>query len=108
MDDIRASLAELFDSYDIQTVAPEHGPLLQGAAIQLVGAAGGELFLALAETEFKPFIKADWDAFAGCESENPFIGYYGEFTIVIDGDMINIVHGEDLYGGQMFCLKQLA
>ena len=67
-----------------------------------------ELFLALAETEFKPFIKADWDAFAGCESENPFIGYYGEFTIVIDGDMINIVHAEDIYGGQMYTLKQLA
>lgn len=34
MDDIRASMAELFDSCDIETIAPEHGPLLRGDAIQ--------------------------------------------------------------------------
>ena len=67
-----------------------------------------ELFSVMAKTEFKPFDHYDWDAFAGCESENPFIGYYGEFTIVIDGELINIVHSDDLYGGQLFGLKQLA
>ena len=34
MDDIRASLAELFDTHDIETVVPDNGPLLRGAAIQ--------------------------------------------------------------------------
>jgi len=67
-----------------------------------------ELFSVMAKTEFKPFDKYDWDAFAGCESADPLIGYYDEFTIVLDGDMINIVHGEDIYGGQMYTLKQLA
>ena len=67
-----------------------------------------ELLSVMAQTQFKPFDRCDWDAFAGCETENPLIGAFGEFTIVIDGDMINIVHAEDIYGGQMFCLKQLA
>ena len=67
-----------------------------------------ELLTFIAKAEFKPFDKYDWDAFAGCESENPFIGYYGEFTIVIDGDMINIIHEEDSYGGKLYSLKQLA
>ncbi len=67
-----------------------------------------ELLTIIARTNFKPFDKADWDAFAGCESENPYIGYLMEFTIVIDGDMINIVHSEDEYGGEMYTLKQLA
>jgi|LakMenEpi03Aug12_release.lakeMendotaPanAssembly.Ray.scaffolds.fasta_scaffold1400243_2 hypothetical protein len=67
-----------------------------------------ELLTVMAKTEFKPFDKADWDAFAGCETAEPMIGYYGEFTIVIDGDMINIVHGEDMYGGQLFGLNKLA
>lgn len=34
MDDIRSSVAELFDTYEIETIAPEHGPLLRGEAIQ--------------------------------------------------------------------------
>ena len=68
-----------------------------------------ELFSIIAQTEFKPFDEFDWMAFAGCESKNPLIGYYNEnFSIVIDGDMVNIVHAEDIYGGQMYCLKQLA
>jgi hypothetical protein len=67
-----------------------------------------ELFSVMAQTTFKPFDKMDWDAFAGCESKNPLIGYYGDFTIVIDGGLINIVHSEDMYGGQLFELNKLA
>jgi hypothetical protein len=67
-----------------------------------------ELFTVMAQTQFKPFDKMDWDAFAGCETKNPLIGYYNDFTIVIDGEMINIVHFDDGYGGQMYTLKQLA
>lgn len=67
-----------------------------------------ELFSVMAQTEFKPFDRYDWDAFAGCETKNPLIGYYNDFTIVIDGGLVNIVHSEDMYGGQMYCLKQLA
>ena len=67
-----------------------------------------ELLSFMVQATFKPFDRCDWDAFAGCESENPLIGAVGMFTIVIDGDMINIVHAEDYYGGQMYTLKQLA
>ncbi len=67
-----------------------------------------ELFALIASTTFSPFTKSDWDAFAGCESENPMIGASGMFTIVLDGSMVNIIHEEDGYGGQLFELNQLA
>ena len=67
-----------------------------------------ELFSVIAQTEFLPFTRADWDAFAGCETENPLIGYFGQFTIVVDGGLVNIVHEEDGYGGELFNLNQLA
>jgi hypothetical protein len=67
-----------------------------------------ELFSVMAQTKFEAFTQMDWDCFAGCESANPLIGYYGDFTIVIDGGLINIVHSEDMYGGQLFELNKLA
>ena len=68
-----------------------------------------ELFSIIANTKFREFDEMDWCLFAGCESKNPLIGYYNEnFSIVIDGDMVNIVHAEDSYGGQLYELKQLA
>ena len=67
-----------------------------------------ELFSVIAQTKFVAFTQADWDCFAGCETKNPLIGYYNDLTIVIDGGLVNIVHSEDMYGGQMYCLKQLA
>lgn len=33
MDEIRASLAELFETYEIDTVVPEHGPVLRGREV---------------------------------------------------------------------------
>ena len=67
-----------------------------------------ELVVIVANTTFKPFDKVDWYTFAGCESDNPLIGYYNDFCIVLDGNNINIVHPEDEYGGQLFELKQTA
>jgi len=67
-----------------------------------------ELFSIIAKTQFKPFTEGDWYTFAGCESENPLIGYDGEFAIVIDGETVNIVHGDDEYGGQLYTFKRLA
>lgn len=61
----------------------------------------------VASTQLKPFTDSDWDAFLGCESENPLIGYNGDYTIVIDGETVNIIHAEDLYGGQMFSLAEI-
>lgn len=34
--------------------------------------------------ELKPFAKEDWYAFSGCESENPFICYKGQWTFILD------------------------
>lgn len=66
-----------------------------------------ELLQIIAKTEFNPFDKGDWYAFAGCVTENPLIGYYEEFTIVIDGHQINMIHSEDEYGGELYDLKCL-
>jgi len=67
-----------------------------------------EALILIAKTEFSPFTDADWEAFAGCESENPLIGYNGSFTIVIDGEeLVNIIHEDDEFGGQIFKLKEI-
>jgi hypothetical protein len=66
-----------------------------------------ELFALIAQTEFKAFSAHDWDAFSGCESEAPFIGYNGDFTIVLDGETVNVIHAEDEFGGQLFSLNEM-
>lgn len=65
-----------------------------------------ELMLIIAKTEFRPFNKMDWAAFAGCESENPMIAESGNWTIVIDGPMVNVVDWEDEYGGRLYSLTE--
>ena len=40
------------------------------------------------ETEFRPFTKSDWQAFSGCQTENPMIGENGNWAIIIDGEEI--------------------
>jgi hypothetical protein len=60
----------------------------------------------LASTTFRDFTKNDWACFAGCESENPRIGENGPYMVVIDGDIINILHNDDIYGGQLFTLTE--
>lgn len=65
-----------------------------------------EILVLIAKTQFAPFTEAEWDAFAGCQSETPFIGYNGDFTIVIDDETVNVIHAEDEFGGQLFCLRE--
>lgn len=66
-----------------------------------------ELLSIMAKTEFKPFTKADWFCFSGCETDEPLIGYYEEFTIVIDGDIVNIIEVADEFGGQLYKLHRV-
>ena len=66
-----------------------------------------EILALIAKTQFSPFTESDWDAFAGCESEAPVIGYNGDFTIVIDGETVNVIHAEDEFGGQLFSLNEM-
>ena len=63
-----------------------------------------ELLKIISKTKFEDFTESDWNSFLGCESETPRIGYHEEFTIVLDGDVINMVHHEDLYGGVLYQL----
>ena len=63
-----------------------------------------ELLSIIIKTEFEPFTKFDWMAFEGCESDNPLICETEEYTIVIDGHIINMVYHEDEYGGKLYSL----
>lgn len=67
-----------------------------------------EALIIIAQTEFQPFSEGDWYAFAGCQSDKPYIGYYKDYTIVIDGDKVNIVHEEDEYGGKLYSFEEIA
>jgi hypothetical protein len=60
----------------------------------------------IALTKFSAFSEEDFYAFSGAESEDPVIGYNGEFTIVIDGETINIIHESDETGGQLLRLSE--
>ena len=77
--------------------------------------SASEILRLIATAKFRPFDEADWDAFLGCESENPMIAEY-EYNgrtgvIVLDGDrgaaIPDIVEFVDEFGGQMFSLSLL-
>jgi len=73
--------------------------------------SASEILRLIATAKFRPFDEADWDAFLGCESENPMIAEY-EYNgrtgvIVLDGDRGDIVDLVDEFGGQMFSLSLL-
>jgi hypothetical protein len=72
------------------------------ATIQVLDAK--EALRMLATTEMKPFTHGDWQAFAGCESKDPMIGNNGDFVIILDGDLLCVVHSDDNYGGTLFKL----
>lgn len=42
----------------------------------------------LAEVGFKPFTEADWEAFSGCESEEPWIYSNDSLIIIMDGKRV--------------------
>ena len=73
--------------------------------------SASEILRLIATAKFRPFDEADWDAFLGCDSENPMIAEY-EYNgrtgvIVLDGDRGDIVDLVDEFGGQMFSLSLL-
>ena len=49
----------------------------------------------IATTEFRPFTKSDWEAFSGCQTDNPMIGENDRWTIIIDGNEVTFCY-EDL------------
>ena len=56
----------------------------------------------LAGATMRPFTQCDWYGFAGCETKDPMIGESGEFVIVLDGTLLNVVHQDDDFGGTLF------
>lgn len=46
--------------------------------------------LMVAKTKFEPFSASDFDAFSGVNSDNPMIGEYKDYLIIIDGEVIEI------------------
>ena len=71
-----------------------------------------EVLYLTATATFHSFDKLDWMTFGGCESENPMIAtvyddYAERYTIVLDGEILNIIHEDDGSGGQVFELKGL-
>lgn len=64
-----------------------------------------EALALLGKATMKPFDDVDWDAFSGCESECPMIGYYGACTLVVDGDVLMVMMVD--YGWRMFKLHDI-
>jgi len=65
-----------------------------------------EMLALIGNSVFRPFNKADWYSFAGCESDNPLICESEEYVIVIDGELINMIYHGDEYGGEAYSLKE--
>ena len=65
------------------------------------------MLMLIAKSEFHPFTKADWYAWAGCESENPLICETENYAIVIDNNTINMLIYGDEYGGEIYKLNCL-
>lgn len=66
-----------------------------------------EIFRMLVLTEFKPFNTERWAAFCGCKSAHPMIGYNGEFTLILDGETLNVIDADDDYGGAFYTLTEI-
>ena len=71
-----------------------------------------EVLYLTATATFRPFDKNDWMTFGGCESEYPMIAtvyddYAEHYTLVLDGEILNIIHEDDGTSGQTFELKGL-
>lgn len=55
-----------------------------------------EALKVIATTEFKPFDKHDWEAFAGCQTDEPMIGEIGDLIIVLDGEYAEFYLGDEI------------
>jgi hypothetical protein len=53
-----------------------------------------EALTLIAKTTFSPFTKADYESFAGVESENPYIGENGDYIIILDGNMVQFMNAD--------------
>jgi hypothetical protein len=40
---------------------------------------------------FRQFDKADWEAFSGCESEQPTIAKFEPFVMLVDGENVSVM-----------------
>jgi hypothetical protein len=64
-----------------------------------------ELLTLLTKSNFRSFTECDYYAWAGASSNNnPLICETEEYSIVIDGNIINMLYHEDPYGGQLYSL----
>ena len=64
-----------------------------------------ELLTLITKSKFRPFENCDYYAWAGADSNNnPLICETEEYTIIIDGHIINMVYHEDEYGGKLYSL----
>jgi hypothetical protein len=66
----------------------------------------------LVKAEMRPFDRHNWDAYAGCETQDPMFGTLvgepeiGDVEVVLDGDNLLIVTEANMdEGGAMFNLK---
>ena len=57
-----------------------------------------QILIAVAEAQFRPFDDRDWDAFAGCTSDNPLLGETNiagrNYVIVVDGSTVSAINSE--------------
>lgn len=51
----------------------------------------------IARTQFAPFTESDYYGFQGIESENPMLGEFDGWTIVIDGDVAQFEQDGDWF-----------
>jgi len=51
----------------------------------------------LSRNPLQPFNEADWNAFCGCETENPRIAYEENLVIILDGDVVQVIDYDSEY-----------
>lgn len=64
-----------------------------------------EAFRLMARAQFREFNKGDFYAYAGVETRNPMIADLDGYVLVLDGDVLNVIHELDSFGGQLFRLR---
>jgi hypothetical protein len=61
----------------------------------------------VAKAACRPFTNSDWDAFAGCESDEPLIGFFEDMIVVVDGDCVLLMYEGDESGGEQYNLRNM-
>lgn len=59
----------------------------------------------VASLQFRPFEKADWMSFSGCNTDNPLIAESDEYLVIVDGNEIEVFVADTEYEGFQFVLK---